>query len=74
MHKITANIPEPLHARLELLASRIDRKKSALIRQALEDFLEEMEDISTAHARLASLREEEMLTMGEIEQKYGLDG
>ena len=44
MHAVTAKLPDDLYERLENLGKMIDRKKSYLIRKAVEGFLEERED------------------------------
>ena len=52
MHTITAKLPDELNIRLDNLAGIIDRKKSYLIRKAVEFFLEEKEDYFIALYRL----------------------
>ena len=71
MQTITAKIPEEVHARLERLASKIDRKKSYLVRQALEGFIEDQEDYLVALARLSKKRKR--IPLAELERELGLD-
>ncbi len=71
MQTITAKIPEEVHARLERLASKIDRKKSYLVRQALERFIEDQEDYLVALARLSKKRKR--IPLAELERELGLD-
>ncbi len=52
MHTITSKLPDNLYDRLEQLGRMIDRKKSYLIRKAIEGFLEEREDYYIALHRL----------------------
>ena len=52
MHAVTAKLPDDLYQRLDNLCQTIDRKKSYLIRKALESFLEEREDYFIALHRL----------------------
>ena len=52
MHAVTAKLPDDLYERLENLGKIIDRKKSYLIRKAVEGFLEEREDYFIALHRL----------------------
>ncbi len=71
MQTITAKIPEEMHARLERLASKIDRKKSYLVRQAIEGFIEDQEDYLIAIARLSKKRKR--IPLAELERELGLD-
>jgi len=71
MQTITAKIPEEVYARLERLASKIDRKKSYLVRQALERFIEDQEDYLVALARLSKKRKR--IPLAELERELGLD-
>ncbi len=71
MQTITAKIPEEVHARLERLASKIDRKKSYLVRQAIEGFIEDQEDYLIAIARLSKKRKR--IPLAELERELGLD-
>ncbi len=52
MHTITSKLPDDLYIRLDQLGRMIDRKKSYLIRKAIEGFLEEREDYYIALHRL----------------------
>ena len=52
MHTVTTKLPDSLYDRLENLGQLIDRKKSYLLRKAVEDFLEEKEDYFIALHRL----------------------
>ena len=72
MYTVTAKVPEELNLRLEKMAEKLDRKKSYLIRRALENYLEDMEDIAAANSRLANLREEDLIGLEEIGRKHGL--
>ncbi len=71
MTMISVRIPEDLNKRLETLSHELDRKKSYLIRQAVEEFLEEREDYLVALARLG--KNEKEYTLEEVEKKLGLD-
>jgi len=71
MQTITAKIPEEVHARLERLASKIDRKKSYLVRQAIEGFIEDQEDYLIAIARLSKKRKR--IPLAELERELGLN-
>ncbi|WP_341761272.1 MULTISPECIES: ribbon-helix-helix domain-containing protein [unclassified Candidatus Tisiphia] len=52
MHTITSKLPNDLYNRLDQLEKIIERKKSYLIRKAVEGFLEEREDYFIALNRL----------------------
>jgi RHH-type rel operon transcriptional repressor/antitoxin RelB len=52
MHVITSKISDDLYKKLNQLGEMIDRKKSYLIRKAIESFLEEREDYYIALHRL----------------------
>lgn len=52
MHIITSKIPDDLYNRLNNLGKIIDRKRSYLIKKAVESFLEEREDYFIALHRL----------------------
>ncbi|MCC8371165.1 MAG: ribbon-helix-helix domain-containing protein [Rickettsia endosymbiont of Pseudomimeciton antennatum] len=52
MHTITSKLPDDLYNRLDQLGKTIDRKKSYLIRKAVESFLQEKEDYFIALHRL----------------------
>lgn len=52
MHTITSKLPDDLYDRLNNLGKIIDRKKSYLVRKAIETFLEEREDYYIALHRL----------------------
>jgi len=71
MTTLSLRISDDLNERLEHLAHEIDRKKSYLIRQAVEEFLEEREEYLVALARLS--RNEKEYTLEEVEKKLGLD-
>jgi RHH-type rel operon transcriptional repressor/antitoxin RelB len=71
MTTLSLRIPDDLNKRLEQLSHEVDRKKSYLIRQAVEEFLEEREEYLIALARLS--RHEKEYTLEEVEKKLGLD-
>lgn len=71
MTTISLRIPDALNERLDHLSHELDRRKSYLIRQAVEEFLEEREEYLTALARLS--KNEKEYTLEEVEKKLGLD-
>jgi len=70
MTTISLRIPDALNSRLDRLSHEVDRNKSYLIRQAVEEFLEEREDYLVALARLS--KKEKEYTLEEVEKKLGL--
>ena len=52
---ISIRLPQEMEDRLEDLAEKTGRSKSFYIRQALEEHLEEMEDIYLAEERFRTL-------------------
>jgi transposase len=48
MSQITARLPDELVASLDAAAAQLHRTRGELVRQALESFLEDFEDISHA--------------------------
>jgi len=68
---VTANIPEDLAKRLDLVAERIDRSKSWIVKQALSEWLteEERRHDMTLDA-IASLDDGRSFSQQEIERHY----
>ena len=66
MHAVTTKLPDDLYDRLQNLGQMIDRKKSYLIRKAVESFLEEREDYFIALHRLE--QKNSRITLAELEK------
>ena len=66
MHAVTTKLPDDLYDRLENLGQMIDRKKSYLVRKAVESFLEEREDYFIALHRLE--QKNPRITLAELEK------
>lgn len=66
MHAVTTKLPDDLYDRLQNLGQMIDRKKSYLIRKAVESFLEEREDYFIALHRLE--QKNPRITLAELEK------
>lgn len=71
MHTVTTKLPEELNIRLENLAHKADRKKSYLVRKAIEEFLNDEEDYYDALAILT--RGEKTYSLESVEKELGLD-
>ena len=54
---IAVRLPKEVESRLDSLAERSGKTRSAIIRQALEEHLEEMEDVYLAEERYRTLGE-----------------
>ena len=54
---IAVRLPKEVESRLDSLAERTGKTRSAIIRQALEEHLEEMEDVYLAEERYRTLGE-----------------
>ena len=52
LHRISADLPESLVASLDRAARQLNRSRSAVIRQAIEDYLEDFDDLTVAMERL----------------------
>lgn len=75
MSKQTAvRLPEETYARLQALAGRTGRTATYYIREAVEEHLDDLEDIYLAEQVLARVRngEERTYTLDEVEQELGL--
>lgn len=54
---IAVRLPKEVESRLDSIAERTGMTRSAIIRQALEEHLEEMEDVYLAEERYRTLGE-----------------
>lgn len=52
MAQITARLPDAVVAALDAAASQLNRSRAEIVRQAIERYLEEFEDLSVAIERL----------------------
>jgi len=74
METLSFQAPEEMKAKLELFASKLDRSKGYLIRQALEDYLEEIEDYLEAKKYMETkYNPKNNISLDEIKKKYNLD-
>lgn len=74
MPAISIRLPEDLAARLEKLAKRTGRTKTYYVVEAVNDHLEELEDLYIAEKRLIELRagRSRTFTLDEVEHDLGL--
>ncbi|MDE0207034.1 MAG: ribbon-helix-helix protein, CopG family [Candidatus Tectomicrobia bacterium] len=52
MAQITARLPDAVVAALDAAASQLNRSRAEIVRQAIERYLEDFEDLSVAIERL----------------------
>lgn len=73
---ITVRLPDELQQRLDHLAMETGRAKSFYIKQALEAYLEDLEDLLLANATLERVRsgKEKTYTLKDVENELNLDG
>ena len=71
---ITVRLTEAEEARLNSLAERTGRKRSYYVKQALAEYLDDMEDLYTAEQVLIRIRAgtESTSTLAEVEAELGL--
>lgn len=67
-------IPKDLNQRLDQLAKRNSRSKIYYLKEALNSYLEDMEDLVLANAAEAEMKNESWLSHDELKKKLGLDG
>lgn len=67
-------LPDETYERLQALAARTGRTATFYIRQAIEEHLEDLEDIYMAEAELERIKsgESRTYTLKEVEEKLGL--
>ncbi|MCW9716300.1 type II toxin-antitoxin system RelB family antitoxin [Avibacterium sp. 21-594] len=73
---ITVRLPDELQRRLDHLAIETGRAKSFYIKQALEAYLEDLEDLLLANATLERVRsgKEKTYTLQDVENELNLGG
>ncbi len=72
---LTVRVPQDVEDRLSRLAKLTGRTKTFYIREALEEHLDELEEIYLAERVLEEVRsgKEETVTLDSLIDKYGLD-
>ena len=71
---ISVRLPNDMEQRLSELATQTGRKKSFYIKEALMNYLEDLEDIYYAEKTLADIKagRERVLSIDELESSLGL--
>jgi RHH-type transcriptional regulator, rel operon repressor / antitoxin RelB len=74
MPAISVRLPDNLSKRLQKLAKRTGRTKTFYVIKAVQEHLEELEDVYIAEQRLIDLREgrSRTYTLDEVEHELGL--
>jgi len=70
METLSFQAPTEVKKQLEMFAKKLDRSKAYLIRQALEEYFEDLKDYLEAKRYKASYDSSENFTMDEIKRKY----
>ncbi len=70
----SVRLPEEVEKRLDALAATTGRSKAFYIREAIMEYLDDLEDIYLAQKRLEDLRagKSRTYTLDEVEQELGL--
>ena len=69
---LAIRLPEPIEQRLNALALETGRTKTALAREAIVEFIDELEDYYLAEARAPKNRKN--IPLDDVERQLGLAG
>lgn len=71
---LTVRLPEEIEKRLTALAEQTGRPKSYYVKEAIESYLEDMEDLYAAETiyRRVLQGKEDISTLEEVEKRLGL--
>jgi len=75
MHPASVRLPENINARLTALSERTGRSRSFYMLEAIQEHLNELEDVYIAEQRLIDLQEgrSDTLPLKEVMKKYGME-
>ncbi len=73
MQTLSFQAPEEIKNRLDVYAKELERSKGYIIRKALEEYLDELEDYMEARAYKDSCNPKENIPFDKIKRKYNLD-
>lgn len=73
---LAVRLPADLESRLDALAKATGRTKSFYVREALEEHLQDLEDLFIAEQRLVELRagKAETVPLEEMMKRHGMEG
>ena len=69
---LAIRLPEPIEQRLNALAQETGRTKTTLAREAILEFIDDLEDYCLAEARARKNRK--TIPLADVERQLGLDG
>jgi RHH-type rel operon transcriptional repressor/antitoxin RelB len=71
---LALRLDDETERRLEALAKRTGRTKSYYAREAIQSYIDDLEDFYLAKKRLESFEERHAVSLEELEAEFGLDG
>lgn len=76
MAAVSLRLPDDVSRRLQELADRTGRSKTFYMIQAIQEHLDDLEDLYLAEQRLSDLRagKSETVLLDELMTRYGVDG
>jgi len=70
---LAIRLPAEIEKRLDKLSKKTGRTKSYYVRQAILEYLEDLEDYYLAEDRLKSFSEDKTIPLEEIMKRYGVE-
>jgi len=70
---LAIRLPEDIEKRLQELAKKTGRSKSYYVRQAILEYLQDLEDYYLAEERLKGFKDSKAIAIEEIMIDYGLE-
>ena len=76
MGAVSLRLPDDVSRRLQQLADRTGRSKTFYMIEAIQEHLDDLEDLYLAEQRLIDLRtgKSETVPLDELMKRYGVDG
>ncbi|MYH30201.1 MAG: TraY domain-containing protein [Acidobacteria bacterium] len=76
MSAVSLRLPDDVSRRLQELADRTGRSKTFYMIEAIQEHLDDLEDLYLAEQRLIDLRtgKSETVPLGDLMKRYGVDG
>lgn len=73
---LAIRLPKEIEQRLDALAQATGRTKAFYVREALLEYLDDLEDVYLAEKRLEDLREARTraVTLDDVMKRYGMEG
>lgn len=73
---LAIRLPEEIESRLEALARRTGRTKTFYAREAILEYLDDLEDVYLAEKRLEDIRagREKAIPLEDVMKRHGLEG